>query len=68
MPDHFINNTQHWQDRAIRMRDAAAGVEDVTARDTMLRIAVEYEHLAKRAAERVEAIAEKARIEKTPRV
>jgi hypothetical protein len=49
---HFVNDPDHWQRRAEEMRALAADIKDLDARATMLRIAEDYEKLAKRAAQR----------------
>jgi hypothetical protein len=54
MPDapHF-NNPQHWRDRAEEARTLAEQMHDDLSRQMMLRIAEDYETLARRAAARV---------------
>lgn len=53
MPDgHYINDPMHWLERALEMRALAQDIKDTKARDSMLRIADEYERLAHRAEKR----------------
>jgi hypothetical protein len=54
MPEapHF-NNPQHWRDRAEEARTLAEQMHDDLSRQMMLRIAEDYETLARRAAARV---------------
>jgi hypothetical protein len=44
-----INDPEHWRQRARDMRKLAEGVKDDAARQTMLRIAADYDRLAERA-------------------
>jgi hypothetical protein len=48
----FVNDPAHWRDRAEEMRVLAADMKDEHSKATMLRIAADYEKLAKRAEER----------------
>jgi hypothetical protein len=52
MPASFINNPDHWMQRANEMRALASGAADEQSRQTMLRIATDYERLARRAEQR----------------
>jgi hypothetical protein len=52
MPTSFINNPQHWRDRAEEMRTLAQTVKDEASKQTMLRIADDYDRLAFRAEHR----------------
>jgi hypothetical protein len=53
MPDaHYINDPKHWLDRAAEMRALAHDIKDMKARESMVRIAEEYERLAHRAEKR----------------
>jgi hypothetical protein len=54
MPARYINDPKHWEDRAEEMRTTAAGVNDLDARATMLRIADDYDKLAERARQRAD--------------
>ena len=47
-----INDPEHWRQRAQEMRDLAAEVNDPLFKQTMLRIAEDYDRLATRAEER----------------
>jgi len=52
MPASFVNNPKHWEERAADMRALARQMSDGEAKETMLRIAKDYEKLAQRALER----------------
>jgi hypothetical protein len=49
---HYINDPGHWRDRADEMRALAQDVKDEQARETMLRLAKDYDRLAERADKR----------------
>jgi hypothetical protein len=51
-PPSFINDPAHWRERALEARILAGQIDDPNAKSAMLRIADEYEHLAKRAEQR----------------
>ncbi len=44
-----INNPKHWQERATEMRVVAQAIDDQRAREEMLKVANDYERMAKRA-------------------
>jgi len=48
----LLNNSGHWQQRARETRRLADSVDDQEAKQTLLKIAEEYERLAQRAASR----------------
>ena len=52
MSKNLANDPEHWRNRAAEMRRAAEDMKDDVARQTMLRIAEDYERLGKRAEER----------------
>jgi DNA-binding ferritin-like protein len=52
MPASFINEPQHWRNRAEEARKLADEMNDETSRQMMLQIAEDYERLAERAAQR----------------
>jgi hypothetical protein len=45
----FLNDPEHWRDRAEEARTRADQLDDVQSRSAMLRIAQDYELLAQRA-------------------
>jgi hypothetical protein len=52
MPEHPINDPEHWLKRAKEARALAEQINDPEAKRTMLKNADEYERLAHRAQER----------------
>jgi len=52
MTGYPINDPKHWRSRAEKMRTTAEDVKDPRVKTTMLRIADDYDKLARRAAER----------------
>jgi hypothetical protein len=48
----LLNDVKHWQDRAEEARIHAEQISDPEAKRMMLRIAADYEKIARRAAER----------------
>jgi hypothetical protein len=48
-----FDNPDHWRKRAQEMRTIAEHLRDLVARATMLEIADQYDHLARRAEERL---------------
>ena len=49
MEPHFANDPDHWRERAKAMRALASDAADLQAKATMLKVADEYDKLAKRA-------------------
>jgi hypothetical protein len=45
----FINDPEHWMQRAVQMRALAEHAKDCEAKEVMLRIVTDYERLAERA-------------------
>jgi hypothetical protein len=52
MPASFINDPEHWRDRAREKRALAERLKNEQVKQTMLRIANDYERLAEQAEER----------------
>ena len=50
----FINDPEHWLQRAREARTLADQISDEASKETMLKIAADYEHLAERAALRAQ--------------
>jgi len=53
---HFINEPDHWRARAEEARNLANQMHDSESKDAMLRIAQDYERLAKRAEHRAAGV------------
>jgi hypothetical protein len=51
MPASFINDPDHWRQRAQEMRALATGVKNEEVKRNMLRIAADYDRLAERTEE-----------------
>jgi hypothetical protein len=49
MSSSFINDPQHWRERAAEMRKLADSMQDSASKQTMLRMAADYDRLAERA-------------------
>jgi hypothetical protein len=47
-----LNDPTHWRARAIEARAIAEHISDPASKEMMLKVAAEYEHLAKRAEDR----------------
>jgi hypothetical protein len=58
MPASFINDPEHWRDRAEEMRTLAEGMRDQVSRQMMLRMVQDYEKLAQRAEERSKGVSQ----------
>ena len=52
----FINDPEHWLERAEQMRTLADELDDEQVKETMLRIANDYGRLAKRAEQRAKGL------------
>jgi rubrerythrin len=57
MPASFVNDPEYWCDRAREKRTLAEHLRNEQAKQTMLRIARDYERLAERAEERIKRLA-----------
>jgi hypothetical protein len=53
MPTSIIDDPEHWRGRAEEARAIAEQMQDMPSREAMLRIAKDYERLAKRAEQRL---------------
>jgi hypothetical protein len=49
MATSFINDPEHWRNRAVEARTLADQMSDEASKQTMLKIAADYERLAERA-------------------
>ena len=56
MPASYINDPDHWRQRAAEVRALAADVNEEEARTVMLRRAADYDKLAARAAQRADGL------------
>ena len=56
MPSGFVNDPQHWRDRAAEMRVLAVSASDMNTMAIMLRLADDYDRLADRAAMRANGV------------
>jgi hypothetical protein len=52
MPASFINDPEHWRQRADEARSVAEQMNEPQSKEAMLRIAKDYERLAERAEQR----------------
>jgi hypothetical protein len=53
---HFVNNAKHWLDRATEMRNLASEANDAATKALMLRVAEDYDELARRAMRRSDGL------------
>jgi hypothetical protein len=58
MPSVFLNDPQRWRDRADQMRALASESSDPESRTIMLRVANDYDLLARRAERRAQGVAQ----------
>jgi hypothetical protein len=49
LPERLINDPEHWHKRAAEIRALASHMHDTDGKRTLLRIAADYENLAKAA-------------------
>lgn len=54
MPASYINDPEHWRNRAEEMRALAAEMNEQETKTIMLRLATDYDKLAERAAQRAD--------------
>jgi hypothetical protein len=54
VPASFINDPKHWRERAEEMRTLAEALVDEQSKQTMFRIAEDYDRLADRAQQRAD--------------
>jgi hypothetical protein len=57
MPASLVNDPEHWRDRAREKRALAERLRNELAKQTMLRIANDFDRLAERAEERSRTLA-----------
>jgi hypothetical protein len=57
MPASLVNDPEHWRDRAREKRALAERLRNELAKQTMLRIANDFDRLAERAEERSRSLA-----------
>jgi hypothetical protein len=55
VPSHILNDPKHWHQRAEEARCLAEQMNDSQSRQMMIRIAADYDQLAKHAQQRVRA-------------
>jgi hypothetical protein len=48
MSAKYVNNPEHWRERAVQMRTLSDWIEDAATKATMLDLADQYDRLAKR--------------------
>jgi hypothetical protein len=48
MSAKYVNNPEHWRQRAVQMRTLSDWIEDAATKATMLDLADQYDGLAKR--------------------
>jgi hypothetical protein len=48
MSAKYVNNPEHWRERAVQMRTLSDWIEDAARKATMLDLADQYDGLAKR--------------------
>ena len=58
MATSFVNDPNHWRDRAEAASTLAEAMRDEVSKQTMLRIAADYERLALRAEQHLSLAAE----------
>ena len=56
LPSSFINDPEHWRQRAAELRALAEQVSDLRSKQIMLGIANEYDRLAERAEKRAKGL------------
>ncbi len=48
MSAKYVNNPEHWRERAVQMRTLSDWIEDAATKATMLKLADQYDGLAER--------------------